>query len=334
MSVMKFSVACLSIACAAAMCMLASSAASAIAINPTGYTQSVVAATPGLSYAFGGVVEGADGNIYVSGGYASDVYRVTPGGTVSTLTLGASANLLGVGVIGNTLYTGQNDGQIYTFDISLPSPTASYLATVPATSANTNADFAVAPAGFGAFAGKFIACDVGVYAVDPTTGARTDIFVGGGDHYSSLGFGPNGKLYVADYETGDIITVTAAGATSLLANVSGRPDGLAVHPVTGDIYVADSNNQQIYKITPAGVVSTFATGIVFSSGYYPSGLAFSSTGSTLYYLAEDGSGVNLDKITGFPTVSHPIPALSPTNLLVLALLIVAAGATLNRRTFS
>jgi sugar lactone lactonase YvrE len=331
--------------CALAACLLGSRVASAITFNQPGYTQSILASLPAGNTAYGGLVEGPDGNVYATGSGGPDVFRVTPVGGVTTLALGATSVLLGVGIVGNTLYAGQSSGRIDTFDISQPTPTATYLTTIGGTlNSNGNADFAVAPAGFGAYGGKLISCNGGVYAVDPVTGAKTDIFVGGGDHYSSLGFGPNGMLYVADYDAAQVLTVSAAGATSVFASLPGTfPDGLAVQPTTGDIYVIDSSNgyagaASILKITPAGVVSTFATNVSVSEGYYPSGLAFSNDGSTLYYLTVDQSSVlEVAAIKGFPAVAAaniPIPAVGPAGLLLLALLMAVAGAVMNRRALS
>jgi DNA-binding beta-propeller fold protein YncE len=319
----------------AAACVLYVGSASAITFTQPGFTQHVIADIAGGGPGFGGVVAGPDGNIYVTGGYFTNLFRVTPTGTVTTLTLNATNTILGVGIIGTTLYVGQNNGEIDTFNISLPTPTATLLATVPGSlNGNGNADFAVAPASFGAFGGQLIACNGGVYAVNPTTGAKTDIFVGSGDHYSSLDFGPNGTLYVADYDAGTVLTVSATGTTALFATLSGSsPDGLAVNPVTGNIFVADSSNSQIITITPAGVQSTFATGVDFSGGYYPSGLAFSSDGSTLYYIDGGGNGFELSAIQGFAP-AETIPALGTAGWLTLAVLIAVAGAVGIKRALS
>jgi sugar lactone lactonase YvrE len=340
MGVMKSATARGFLALSAAACMIAGAPALAINFNQPGYTQNTVATIPGaMPNSFGGVVMGPDGNLYVGGGYRTDAFRVTPAGAVTTLTLGAAANVLGVGVVGNTLYVGQNDGRIDTFDISLPAPTATFLATIAAVNGNGNADFAVAPPGFGAFGGQLIASNGGVYAVNPATGAKTDIALSG-THYSSLGFGPNSVLYVADYDNARVITVTAAGTTSVFADLPGTsPDGIAVHPVTGDIYVADSSGDQIIRITPAGVSSTFATNLGFDGGYYPAGFAFSTSGDILYYLTQENNLFQLAAIQGFasaapPAVAVPVPVFGAAGGLILVLLLAVAGVTGIRRVRS
>lgn len=340
MGVMKSAIARGFLALSAAACMIAGAPALAITFNQPGYTQNTVATIPGAQQnSFGGVVMGPDGNLYVGGGFRTDAFRVTPAGAVTTLTLG-TAGILGVGVVGNTLYVGQNGGRIDTFDISLPAPTATFLTTIAAVNGNGNADFAVAPPGFGAFGGQLIASNGGVYVVNPATGAKTDIALSGTDHYSSLGFGPNGVLYVADYDNARVITVTAAGTTSVFADLPGTaPDGIAVHPGTGDIYVADSNLDQIIRITPAGVSSTFATNLGFDGGYYPAGFAFSTSGNILYYLTQENNLFQLAAIQGFasaapPAVAVPVPVFGAPGGLILALLLAVAGVTGIRRVRS
>jgi DNA-binding beta-propeller fold protein YncE len=326
---------CIPIAVAASVLCVA--AATAITFNEPGYAQHIVASIPGSqSNHFGGVVGGLDGNAYVVGGFRADAFRITPAGSVTVLTVGAASNLLGVGLIGSTLYVGQDSGRIDTLNIALPSPAPTLLTTVPGDlHGNGNADFAVAPAGFGAFGGQLISCNGGVYAVNPTTGVKTDIVVETSNHYSALDFGPNGVLYVADYENARVITVTATGTIAVFASLPGTaPDGLAVHPGTGNIYVADSSNSAILKITPAGVSNTFATDTPLDSGYFPSGLAFSADGGTLYYLTNEGS-FQLAAITGFPaSMANAIPVLGLAGLLALAALIAVVGAVVVRRALA
>ena len=329
---MKTATARVCLATSVAVCVLCGGAASAITSNQPGYTQIVVANIPtGDGNNFGGVVVGPDTNIYVVGGWLKNAFRITPGGTATTLTLNAAGTPIGVGIVGTTLYVGQDSGRIDTFDISQPSPTATFLTTVPGTlNGNGNADFALAPSGFGAYGGQLIACNGGVYAVNPTTGAKTNIFVGSGDWHSSLDFGPNGTLYVTEYNSGNVLTVTAAGSTSVFANLPGaNPDGLAVHPGTGNIYVADPSGGKIFMITPAGVVSTFATSVILDDGFYPTGMAFSRNGTVLYYLTNT-SVFQLAAIQGFPPIES-IPVLGTLGWLMLMVLIAIAGAVVIRR---
>jgi sugar lactone lactonase YvrE len=318
---------------------MSSLAAQGITFNEPGFTQQIVVdMPPGAGNHFGGIVVGPDGNAYIVGGFRPDVYRVTPAGALTTLVLGAGSNLLGVGMVGTTLYAGQDTGRIDTFDISLPAPTPSLLTTVPgALGGNGNADFALAPATFGAFGGQLIACNGGVYAIDPTTGAKTDIVVtGGGPKYSALDFGPDGTLYVADYSARQIITVTAAGVvTPFAALPTADPDGLAVHQGTGDIYVADSAASTIVKITAAGVVTTFATAAFFDGGYYPSGLAFNLDNTVLYYLTNEGA-FQLAAIDGFPPVGPltlgNIPTMGDAGIVVFIVLLSVAAVAIIRRS--
>jgi len=325
------------IACVAAVAMLFSIAAPAITFNEPGFTQQIIADIPGAqSNHFGGVVVGPDGNVYLVGGYRTDAFRVTPAGAVTTLTLGATGTLVGVGMVGNTLYAGQSDGRIDTFDTSLAVPPATFFTTVPgAFNGNGNADFAVAPASFGAFDGQLISCNGGIYAVHPGTGAKTDIVVSGGGRYSALDFGPDGTLYVADVDGNQIVTVTAAGVVTPFASLPGAsPDGLAVHQGTGDIYVANPSANSLMKVTSAGVVTTFATEAYFDGGYWPSGLAFNADGSVLYYETNEGSFqlAAIDGFTGEPLVLGNIPTMGDAGIVIFTVLLGLAAVAIIRRS--
>ncbi len=327
------------VVCAAIGLLWFSIEAPAITFNEPGFNQQIVAPIPGgPSNHFGGVVIGPDGNAYVVGGLRLDAFRVTPAGVVTTLIVGATNYPLGVGIVGNTLYIGQSSGRIDILDISLPAPTGSVFTTVPGVlGGNGNADFAVAPPGFGAFGGQLIACNGGVYAIHPVTGVKTDIVVtGGGPKYSALDFGPDGTLYVADYNGAQILTVTSAGVVTPFASLPGAdPDGLAVHQGTGDIYVANSNGNTIIKVTSGGVVTTFATEAYFDGGYYPSGLAFNGDNTVLYYLTNEGA-FQLAAIDGFPAIAPlalgEIPTMGEAGIVIFAVLLGLAAVAIIRRS--
>ena len=52
--------------------------------------------------------------------------------------------------------------------------------------------------------------------------AATSVFARGGSGITSPTFGPDGKLYAASSQSGEIVTVTAAGVSPIL-NTSGMP---------------------------------------------------------------------------------------------------------------
>ena len=112
---------------------------------------------------------------------------------------------------------------------------------------------------------------------------------------------------------------TLAGVTSTtgsFADAKGTaagfntPNGVAVHPTTGDIYIADQANNRIRKITTSGVVTTFAgtatassvDGAIATATFSaPKALIFDADG-TLYVLANniirkiDASGTTVSTI--------------------------------------
>ena len=111
-------------------------------------------------------------------------------------------------------------------------------------------------------------------------------------------------------------TGTAAGFST--------PNGVAVHPITGDIYIADQVNNRIRKITTGGVVTTYAgtgsatpsDGAIASAAINaPRALVFDTDG-TLYVLQAPGSAASaIRKIDAAgTTVSTIFTAFSGTGV--------------------
>jgi len=112
-----------------------------------------------------------------------------------------------------------------------------------------------------------VASSPGILRIDRTSGAVTLFAVGpsfvGPD---GLTFDPDGILYVADPYTGDVWELDRSGNATLIAVLTGGPDGIAVGragtSAAGSLFV-NRNDGVISRIditsSPA-VVSTFATG--------------------------------------------------------------------------
>ena len=162
-------------------------------------------------------------------------------------------------------------------------------------------------------------------SVTVTTAALT--VSGGGTaliHYpASITKDTSGNFYVADASGNTIEKITAAGAVSTLAGLTGlagsqdgtgsnarfnQPRGVAVDG-GGNLYVTDTGNATIRKITPDGVVSTLAgsaargnqDGVGSAASFEaPTGIAVDSAGNL--YVA-DAFNATIRKITSAGSVS-------------------------------
>jgi len=197
----------------------------------------------------GGVRADADGNIFVSDGYANTIRKVTPAGVVTTVA----------GIAGQS---GSTDG--------------------PAASALFNGPGGVAVDASG---NLYVADDLN-YTIRKIAGGTVSTLAGvAGQQGETNGQGPAarfydpqnlavdsaGNLYVADGHGNAIRKVTPAGDVTTLAGsgTSGSADGMGTAAefddptgiavdATGNVYVADNGNDTIRVITPAGQVSTLA----------------------------------------------------------------------------
>jgi sugar lactone lactonase YvrE len=143
-----------------------------------------------------------------------------------------------------------------------------------------------------------------------------------------------GNVYVADTDNNTIRKVTAGGAVTTLAGLSGSsgfvnatgsvarffgPFGVAVDKA-GNIYVADTRNNAIRKVTAAGVVTTLTGGTYGSKDgtgiaaqfNFPSGVAVDS--ATNVYVADYGNNT-IRKVTpaGVVTTLAGLTGVSGTN---------------------
>ncbi|MES2388083.1 MAG: T9SS type A sorting domain-containing protein [Bacteroidota bacterium] len=143
-------------------------------------------------------------------------------------------------------------------------------------------------------------CSGGSVTISPAVAsAIVSTFAAGLGTPYGVAFDATGNMYVADAGTNQILKITTAGVSSVLAgSTSGyadgtgsaakfnNPTGLAVD-ASGNVYVADYINYCIRKITPAGVVTTFAGSTTSGSN---DGNGTSARFSTPYGIAIDASG--------------------------------------------
>jgi serine/threonine protein kinase, bacterial len=151
-----------------------------------------------------------------------------------------------------------------------------------------------------------------------------------------LAVDPDGNIYIADVDSGEVYKMTPAGNLTLLAGdpaPAASAKGAAVEPgfsgpaglaldEKGNVYVADGDNNLVRKISPAGKVSTLA-GKVGEGGdtngpgadarfQGPTGVAVDAKGNV--FVADTHNGL-IRKITPDGTVSTLAGKSGPDNAL-------------------
>lgn len=307
--------------------MMLSAGVQASTLNEPGYTEDFVATIPGTTAYFGTLVEDGTGNLYSTSAWGNEVFEVDTLGVATQFGTTGGSGALGVGIIGSTLYVGFQSGEIRTMDLNQAAPAGVLLASLG--SGVDAMGMAVAPAGFGAYGGQLVVGTYdGISIVNPANGAVSVLLNTPGNPHSDVAFTPDGVLLAVDYDNSRVVSVTAAGVESTFYDGISGPDGIAVHPSTGNVFVASSNLDAIVKIDPTGTSSSqFASDAIFDAGWFVSPIRFSTDGSVLYYGAGP-STLSIYAISGFdgaapppPNEYVPVPTLSVWGLAVLTLLI-------------
>ena len=270
----------------------------------------------GASNSYGGVAEDGNGNVYCTGGLTGDIYRLPPGGTLSQwASLPGGQYALALAVDGTTLYAGKAAGELYTLDLTQPAP-------VPQLSRNLGRAVQDIEFGCGGL-DMIIATDNGVVAIDRVLGTMSTLL--SGPNVGGIACHPSRNTILAtDYNNDMILEVTPGGMQSVFVPMtSNEPDGLDVHPSTGDIYIACSGNGGVMQVVdPAGaMLQTFGTGMQFDPGTWPSPFAFSNDATRVYYGAR-ASSYELRAVDGFPglvrcDLGTPLPGSTVTGDVTL-----------------
>jgi len=90
-----------------------------------------------------------------------------------------------------------------------------------------------------------------------------------------------------NYSGGEIITISAAGMTSVFASGFNALDGIAVDDDGGRLFVADSGDDLLYAVQISDGVRTVLDSFDFDLGWYPSGLAFDGVQNLLMATGEN-----------------------------------------------
>lgn len=256
---------------------------------------------------YGGLAADAN-NVYMVGGASSNVYKYNISSGTFTNFFSRSGHNLSLLIQGTDLYVGGSLGQIWKVNSS---GSGTLFATVQ-TYVNT---MVIAPAGWGSYGGQMIvATSSGIYALNMSTGVQTTI-VGSGT-WDGLAWNAANEL-VATQNSSEVSKIASNGTVSGFFSVGATVDSLVIHPGTGEIFTTSTTN--IYRTNANGTGTTsFISGLNISGGWYPSGIAFSPNGATMYYSESNGGYYKLYSVTGFSSVA-PVPEASTTLMLLLAL---------------
>lgn len=285
-------------------------AVQAAPVLPAGHANALVATLPGPAYqAYGSIAIDTAGNRYVTGGLSDAVYKVDATGHVSAFADPTpGSDVMGLAVAKNHLYLGAAAGWLSQVDLSTGKMTN--LATPDGT-----------PLALAYGAGKlYVGTEKGLFAYDTETNSFAATSLGAGV-YNGLAFTNDGHLLVADYWNNRILSYDTESKTSSVfrAGVNGI-GGIAVH-ATGRVYAAAEGSGQLLEISADGsTASVFGSNFDFNIGYYPTALAFSADGSTLYHL-QSGPGryaFQMYAIDGFQAAA-PVPEPSALAMSLLGL---------------
>lgn len=158
-----------------------------------------------------------------------------------------------------------------------------------------------------------------LYRYDIPTNTISATAISGGNPYSAVVTGLDGKIYVTDQSNNRILKYDPATNTySIFKTGALGVNGLAVDPNSGDIFAAYENTGEIWRFSENGSSnSLFAGGLPIDGGFYPTALKFSANGDGLYYLDSGPSlsAFDLREIKGFQVTTVP----EPTSLALIGL---------------
>lgn len=248
-------------------------------INKISPARSVSTFVSGFSQTEGLVFDSA-GNLYVAdnNGGSSVVYKVTPGGSVSTYATGVGISPWGMAFdsLGN-LFVSDNNATGNIYKIALGGSSSVFVTGV-------SYGFSIA---IDASNNLYVPNLFGTTVKKITPAGSISVFASGFNSPAGLAFDPSGNLMVVNV-SGVVSKVTPGGSVSTFISGLNNPYGVAID-ATGNLFIGNYNTS-IYEVTPGGGVSTF----VSVSGLMSEGsLAFapipeSSTYATLFGLTAFG----------------------------------------------
>ena len=144
----------------------------------------------------------------------------------------------------------------------------------------------------------------------------------------------SGDVYIADAGAGDVLQVTPAGTTSVVASGLNAPTGVAIDPANGDVYIADTGNHEVDRLHSGSLTVVAGTGTAgaptpgpatASALGGPSGLAVDSAGDLFIadgagaggnpYVEQVTPGGTLSILAGSGTRAQPVTGMATSSPL-------------------
>lgn len=218
----------------------------------------------------------ADGNFWVPNYYSNKVFRVTPAGVVSAVTVTQLTAMRGIDIegAGNLILAGS-----YGNESRVIKRTPQGVETV------LWANGLNQPIGMVRdLQGNLVISNYGdntLAKVDATGAIRP--FAVGLNRPQGIAMDSVGNFYVANSGDNTIAKVAPDGTVSTFATGFNQPSDVKLD-AAGNVFVSNTGDNAIIKISPAGVKEVFARGIANS----PTGLAYDAAGN-LYIANNDGT---------------------------------------------
>jgi len=150
----------------------------------------------------------------------------------------------------------------------------------------------IAPATFGAFGGQIIATvnDGRVVAIDPAGPSVVTVGTSPGSDFSDAAFAPDGTLYLVDYNTNSVRTMTAAGGVAtFLATGLTNPDSIAIDPSGARMWVVNSGGGgSLTEITIPGAAPTLRATFPVNFGDNVTGILYGDVTTLIHRTSAGG----------------------------------------------
>lgn len=223
------------------------------------------------------------GDLFVANGQDHTLYKISPGGTVSTFATGLGFPQV---VVCDT------SGNLYVDDSGTDKVGTGFIYKLtPAGVRSTFASGLSQPEGmaFDATGNLFEADDLSgnIYKFSPS-GVRSTFASGLGGNMTSLAFDSQGNLFMSELLNETIYKFTPSGVKSTFATNAGSEVWGLAFDSNGVLFVAGGDRNAIFEYTPNGVRSTFTMNV--SSPRY---LAFSPIPEPTTWLLATIGMVNL-----------------------------------------